>query len=193
MEDVASKPYRSTLRILFAAIGLLLLITLVNISTLQLSRAATRMHDVAIRLALGATSGSILRFLVIESCVLALLGGIGGVTASALFFRYLSTRPSPVTSLGVLSAINANTLGFVTVILIIAVLVFGVTPAWITSNADAYSAIKEDSRGSTGSRGRNWIRRCLVIVQIACAFTLLSAAGLLLRSFANLKGLDLGF
>ncbi len=178
---------------LFGAVGLVLLISCVNVANLLLARASGRGREIAVRQALGAQSPRLIRQLLTESLLLFLLGGIAGF---AILFstKNLLLRLVP-DSLPTLSdiAVSWNVLAFAIAVSVIAGIIFGLAPAWLTSRTDLIETLKQDGRGSRGSKGRSRARQILVIGELALSLVLMVAAGLLLRSFWDLYKVEPGF
>lgn len=190
-EDMVGETRRPVL-ILFGAVGCVLLIACANVANLLLARAASRTREFAVRAALGAGRAQVIRQLLTESLLLALLGGalgvlIGwwGVTAM------VKLAPANARLEGV--AVNWVVLGFTLGLSVLTGLVFGLVPALQWWRADVTEVLKEGSRGSTEGLGRNRVRSTLVIVEVALSLVLLAGAGLLLRSFARVSAVDPGF
>ncbi len=184
---------RQSLILLFSAVGLVLLISCVNVANLLLARASVRSREIAVRQALGALRTRLIRQFLTESLLLFLLGGIAGV---ALLFctQHLLLRLVPE-SLPHLTDISVNwgVLVFALAVSVAAGTIFGLAPAWITSGADLTGTLRQEGRGSSGSLGRSRARRILVISELALSLVLMVAAGLLLRSFWDLFKVQPGF
>jgi predicted permease len=184
---------RQTLVLLFGAVGLVLLISCVNVANLLLARASGRGREIAVRQALGAQSPRLIRQLLTESLLLFLLGGIAGV---AILFStknlLLRLVPDSLPTLNDI-AVSWNVLAFAVALSVVAGIVFGLAPAWLTSRTDLIETLKQDGRGSKGSPGRSRARQILVISELALSLVLMVAAGLLLRSFWDLYRVQPGF
>jgi putative ABC transport system permease protein len=192
LENLVGK-YRTNLGLLLGAVGLVLLIACANLANLFAARGAARAREFAIRTAVGASRVQIIRQLLIESFVVALLGGTLGFFI-ALWARdaLIALAPQEVSRFHDIS-FNLPVLGFTFIIASITAVLFGLWPAWQTSRADVQLALKAGSQGSgeapSAKRTRDW----LVIGQIALTLTLLIAAALVLKSFARLQSLQLGY
>jgi len=184
---------RQTLVLLFGAVALVLLISCVNVANLLLARASGRGREIAVRQALGAQSPRLIRQLLTESLLLFLLGGIAGF---AILFstKNLLLRLVP-DSLPTLNDITVSwsVLAFALALSVAAGIIFGLAPAFLTSRTDLIDTLKQDGRGSKGSRGRSRARQILVIGELALSLVLMVAAGLLLRSFWDLYKVQPGF
>jgi putative ABC transport system permease protein len=172
---------------------LVLLIACINVANLLLAQGQQRHKEIALRTALGAGRGSIVRQLLAESLVLALVGGLVGLSLG-----YVGIKAS-VAALGSLlppsltPSIDWRVLLFTLGITVFAGLLFGLTPALQASKPNLSLALGEGGRGEAGSRRRRWISRGLVVAEIAGALIMLSGAGLLLRSFLDFQNADAGF
>ena len=184
---------RQSLILLFGAVGLVLLISCVNVANLLLARTSVRSREIAVRQALGAQKARLIRQLLTESLLLFLLGGIAGF---ALLFcaRYflLQLVPEGLPHLNNIS-ISWDVLAFALVISVIAGTVFGLAPAWLMSRLDLTSTLRQEGRGASGSRQRSRARQVLVVTELALSLVLMVAAGLLLRSFWDLFAVQPGF
>jgi putative ABC transport system permease protein len=189
-EQIVGK-VRSTLWILFGAVSFVLLIACVNVANMSLARAATRQQEIAIRAALGAGRPRIIRQLLTESFLLAVIGGGAGALLAYGVIRVFSVslisglpRAEEVT-------VDGRVLLFTIAISIVTGAVFGLTPALRSSNPNLTETLKEGGRPSSGSRAG--LRNLLVISEIALSLVLLVGAGLLIKSFLRLQGVNAGF
>ncbi|HVG17700.1 MAG TPA: ABC transporter permease [Blastocatellia bacterium] len=183
---------RQSLLLLFAAVGVVLMIACTNVANLLLARAATRRREFAIRAALGASRWRILRQLLIESVLLALAGGGAGLLlANWSIDLLLKLAPANVPRLGGVS-LGWPVLGFTLALSVLTGIVFGIAPAWQGTKTDVQDTLKEGGRGATDSRGV-YLRNALVIAEVALAMVLLVGAGLLIKSLARLFASDPGF
>ena len=184
---------RQTLVLLFGAVALVLLISCVNVANLLLARASGRGREIAVRQALGAQSPRLVRQLLTESLLLFLLGGIAGfailLSAKNLLLRFV---PDSLPTLNDIT-VSWSVLAFALALSVAAGIIFGLAPAWLTSRTDLINTLKQDGRGSKGSRGRSRARQMLVISELALSLVLMVAAGLLLRSFWDLYKVQPGF
>ena len=184
---------RGMLWLVQAGVAAALLIGCANVASLLLARAVSRERELAIRAALGAGRARLMRLLLLESLVLFLLGGVGGLLVAwwsldALGSLGLSTLPR---AFGV--QLDLSVFAFTLGCALLTGLVFGALPAWSAARSDAAAALKEaGTRGSAGRRTTS-LRAALVVGEIALAVMLLSTAGLLVRSFSKLQAENPGF
>jgi putative ABC transport system permease protein len=184
---------RQSLLLLFSAVGLMLLVGCVNIANLMLARASSRSREIAVRHAIGATRGRLMRQLLTESLLLSIMGGIGGVLTLALAKPLLLHMiPESFPRLNEIS-VNWAVLGFALVVSIGAGTIFGLAPVRLARQLDVVKAIRQEGRSSTPSADRARARSVLVITEFALSLVLMIAAGLLLRSFWQLYKVQLGF
>jgi putative ABC transport system permease protein len=184
---------RPALRIIAAAVALLLLITCVNVASLMLIRASGRMSELAVRASLGATRSRIVRQLVIEGVVLAMAGGALGIVIAAGALRGLvALAPTQLPRVSTIR-LDTTTLGVAIVVSLITAVVFAVGPALSISSGDLFAFVRSGTRSLTGSRRSRRGRNALVVVQFALTLVVLTGAGLLARSLERLQRLDLGF
>ncbi len=184
---------RQSLILLFGAVGLVLLISCVNVANLLLARASARGREMAVRQALGAARMRLIRQLLTESLLLFVLGGITGFAVLFCARKFLlQFVPESLPRLNDIS-INWGVLAFAMVVSVAAGTIFGLAPAWLTSRLNLNATLRQEGRGSNGSRRRSRLRHALVIGELALSLVLMIAAGLLLRSFWDLFKVQLGF
>jgi putative ABC transport system permease protein len=192
LENLVGK-YRINLTLLLGAVGLVLLIACANLANLFAARGVARAREFAIHAAVGATRGQIVNKLLIESFVIALLGGALGFFL-AIWVRdgLIALSPGDVSRFHQIS-FDPPVLGFTFLVASLTTMLFGLWPAWHASHADIQLALKTGSAGSgdppSAKRARDW----LVISEIALTLTLLVAAGLIVKSFSRLQSLSLGY
>jgi len=183
---------RPVLVILLAAVGLVLMIACANVAGLLLSRTEGRRREMAVRMALGAGRGRLVRQLLVESIVLALLGGLVGVGLAVLGTRGLvSLRPPDLPRLDAIG-VDTRVLLFALAVSTVVGVLFGLLPAIQATRLDVQSMLREAGRGFAGSR-RQGARRMLVVGEVALALVLLVGAGLMTRSFVGLLSVDPGY
>lgn len=184
---------RSALFILLGAVALVLLIACANLTTMLLARAGAREREFAIRVALGAGRIQLLRQILSESVLLALIGGIAGSLLAVWGLDLLRN----IGSITVPRIAEANLDGRVLLVtLLVSIgtgILFGLAPAFSSGNPELTEALKEGGRGSTSGVRRNRLRNALVITEVALALVLLISAGLLMKSFVRLQSVDPGF
>jgi len=184
---------RQSLILLFGAVGMVLLISSVNVANLLLARASARGREMAVRQALGAARMRLIRQLLTESLLLFVLGGITGVAVLFCARKFLlQFVPESLPRLNDIS-ISWGVLAFAIVVSVAAGAIFGLAPAWLTSSLNLTATLRQEGRGSNGSRRRSRLRHLLVIGELALSLVLMVAAGLLLRSFWDLFKVQLGF
>jgi putative ABC transport system permease protein len=184
---------RQPLLLMMGAVGLVLLIGCVNVANLLLARAAARGREFAIRQALGAARMRLIRQLLTESLLLSLLGGIAGL--AILFFTrklLLQMIPATLPRLNDIS-INWTVLLFALGVSVLAGAFFGLAPALQAARLDPSHVLRQEGRGSKGSKNQKWTLDALVVTEFALSLVLLIAAGLLLHSFWDLFRVQPGF
>jgi putative ABC transport system permease protein len=197
LQDEVTRFYRSALLIMLGSVALVLLIACANVANLLLMRASGRVREMAVRAALGASRWRLARQLIVESLLLALVGGLAGLLLAVWGIDLiLSTIPPEIREfipryrdIG----INGATLAFALLATVLASLVFGLAPALHASRPDLNEALKEGSgKASGGARSRR-ARGLLVVSEIALSVVLLVGACLLIKSFVRLQQVDPGF
>jgi predicted permease len=184
---------RQSLILLFGAVGLVLLISCVNVANLLLARASARGREIAVRQALGAQRMRLIRQFLAESLLLFLLGGLAGIAILFSVGKFLLRLvPESLPHMNDIS-VNWGVLAFALAVSVAAGTVFGLAPAWLMSRSDLIGTLRQEGRGSSGSRDRSRARQILVISELALSLVLMVATGLLLRSFWDLFKVQLGF
>ena len=181
--------------LLFGAAGFLLLITCTNVASLLLARATVREREVAVRAAIGAGRGRLIRQFLTESIILAALGtALGVVVAIAGVRAMLAAAPIQVPRLTSHAiGIDARVLLFACAVAAITAVAFGIVPAAFMARGDVERPLRESGRGADAGTARRTARSALVIAEVALAVMLLVGAGLLARGFAHLVAQDPGF
>ena len=199
LRDQATLGIRSGLLILLGAVGLVLLIGCANVANLLLARASSRYQEIAIRVALGASRRRLVAQLLSESLVLSLAGGAAGLLVAAWLVEVPAVVSLAAPSVFVPYATHADEVGLDAVVLAFTLgvslatgFLFGIVPALRASRPSLYAALATRGPGSSDP-ARVRTRQVLVVAEVALALTLLVGAGLLLRSFANLRAIDPGF
>ncbi|HKF46560.1 MAG TPA: ABC transporter permease [Terracidiphilus sp.] len=193
LKEYVSGKLRRSLIVLWSAVGLILLIVCVNLSNLLLARAASRNKEFAMRSALGARLGRIVRQLLTESLVLAIAGASLGLVLAWAVLSYLAHQGSLALPLLNMVRIDGAALAWTLLIAVAAAILFGVAPALRMSARNLQEALKDSGHGTSEGRKHDRMRSVLVITEIALACVLLVGAGLLLRSFLRVLDIDLGF
>ncbi|HTV64808.1 MAG TPA: ABC transporter permease, partial [Bryocella sp.] len=184
---------RPALRVLFAAVLFVLLIACANVAGLMLTRASRRRSEIAVRSAMGAGRGEIMRQVLVESVVLAVCGGAAGVVLSVVLLKtMLQFVPEGMPRIDHVS-VDGTVLAFAAVASILTGILFGALPAWRMSRMDPALALREGTRSVAGGRGQHRLHGALVIAETAIGLVLLIGAGLLIRSFVHVLNVDPGF
>jgi putative ABC transport system permease protein len=193
LHDLAVGGMRPALLILLGAVCLVLLIACANLTTMLLARAATREHEMALRVALGAAPLRLLKQVFTESVLLALIGGAVGVVLA--LWGIESLKAIGAQTVPRLREVNVDVIVLsVTFAICVATgIIFGLAPGLASARPELTETLKEGGRSSTQGRRRNGLRNGLVIAEVALALVLLSAAGLLIKSFARLQNVNAGF
>jgi predicted permease len=186
--------FRQPLALLMGLVGLVLLIACANVANLMIARAAGRQKEIAIRLAVGATRGNIVRQILSEGLILAAAGGVFGALLAVWGGRVLLAFLPFANFTATLSADpDWRILAFTAAVSLACGILFGLAPAMQTTSPDLASTMKEQAGGVISSGAHVIVRKGLVIAQVALSLVLLTGAGLFLRSLGNLKQIDLGF
>ena len=193
MKEYVSGSLRRSLIALWCAVGLIMLIVCVNLSNLLLARAAARGKEFAMRSALGAGRGRLVRQLLTESLVLSGVGAVLGLGIAFAVITWLAHQGS--IALPLLSSVRVDgaALGWTVLIAVAAAVFFGTVPALRISRGNLQEVLKDSGHGTSAGRKHDRMRSVLVISEVALACVLLVGAGLLLRSFLRVLDVDLGF
>ena len=188
----ASTPVAGFFALLLAISGLVLLIASVNVASMLLARAVVRRREIAVRLALGAARGRLIRQLVTESVTLFVIGGVAGTLVAIWGTRLLERIDLPVElPLAVDLAPDVRALAFTLMVALLTGVAFGLAPALQASRLDFASALRGDTAGSGRSRSR--LRNALIVGQVALSLVLLTASGLFVRALDRGRRVDPGF
>ena len=195
LRDFLVRDARPSLQLLMVVVAIVFLIGCVNLAGLLLARGLARRGEFAVRAALGASRGRLVRQLVVESVVLSAFGGLAGFVLAHWAIQALVALTAGALTVGTSGPVrlNATCLFFTLVASIATAVAFGLVPALQASQVNPEMALRERSRGSVGDRRHHRIRKILVVAEVALAVVLLIGAGLLLRTFSSLVRVDLGF
>ena len=197
MQQLLVQNVRTALFVLLGAVGCVLLIACANVASLLLARATGRAREIAIRSAIGAGRGRIVRQLLTESVLLSVIGGVLGLVIGAVGVRaLLAVNPGNIPRIGPAGsavAVDWTVMSFTMLLALVTGILFGLVPAMQASRADLNITLKETgARGGSGMR-QNKARGLLVMVEMALAIVLLVGAGLLIRTFSALHSVAPGF
>ena len=190
LHETLTGDYREALLILLGVVGCVLLVACVNVANLMLARATARQKEFALRAALGASRWRIVRQVMVESLLLAVIGGALGFVLSLWALRLLIKAIPIQLPFWMNFGVDLRVLGFTLGITLLTGLIFGAIPALQTSRVDLNDTLKEGGRGSIGFRARS--RNLLVVTEIALSLVLLVGAGLMIRSFLRLRNVNIG-
>jgi predicted permease len=197
MQEIMVRNVRSSLLVLLGAVAFVLLIACANVANLLLVRATVRRREIAIRAAIGAGRGRIVRQLLTESVALAVMGGAAGLALGIAGIRaLLAVNPGNIPLIGAGGSrvgIDGRVLLFTLVVSVVTGLVFGLAPALQASRADLNSAIKESSSRAASGFRQNRARALLVVVEMGLALVLLVGAALFIRTFLALRAVNPGY
>ena len=185
---------RHLMWILLGSVTLVLLIACANVANLQLTRAAARQKEMAIRMALGGGRWRLIRQLLTEGLLLAMIGGLGGLLLALWGLDVVRTLiPEGVVPRAHEISFDWRVLAFCLVVSLLSGIVFGLAPAWRVSHSNLHGALKGGAKQINAGIARGRLRSSLVIVEVALALALTVGAALLLRTFANLRSVEPGF
>ncbi|WP_263385355.1 ABC transporter permease [Granulicella arctica] len=193
LKEFVSGKLRRSLVVLWSAVGLILLIVCVNLSNLLLARAATRSKEFALRKALGAGAGRLVRQTLTESLVLSSGGALLGLVLAWAMITWLAHQGSIALPLLSSLRIDGSVLGWTLGITLLSAVLFGLLPGLRISGTSLMEALNSTGRGGSEARGQDRLRSMLVVSEISLACVLLVGAGLLLRSFLHILDVDMGF
>ena len=193
LQEAISIDVRPALLVMLGAVGLVLLVACANIANLLLARATSRVREIALRIAIGAGRGRIIRQLLTEAAVLGLLGGLAGIALAYWGVHALLTLvPQNLPNVNAIR-VDGTVLGFALLLSVLAGIIFGLAPAFFAANSSLRDSLQE-SGGRSGEGGRRKrARGVLAVAEISLAMVLLVAAGLLVRSFVALTSVNPGF
>jgi putative ABC transport system permease protein len=192
-DEVVGGTVRTALWVMMGAVVAVLLIACANVANLLLSRAAAREREIGVRVALGASRRRVVRQLLTESVLLGIIGGVAGVVVAWAGLRLLMRlAPADLPRIEQVS-LDPVMFGLALLLSVVTGLAFGLVPALQSSRTAVSAALREGGRGGTAGRQGQRLRRVLVGAQLAMVVVLLTAAGLMIRSFIELQRVDLGF
>lgn len=193
LQESRTQEIRQPLVMLWAAVGVVLIIACVNIAGLLLARSVQRTREIATRLALGSSRGVVVRQLLVESAVLAVAGGLLGLVVGQLVLTGLLRLSADVFPIGYPIALDARVLAATLVLSVLTSVLFGLVPALQATRVDVQVALAESGSRAVAGGSSRWARQVLVAGEIALSVILLTGAGLLVRTFVELRRLDPGF
>jgi putative ABC transport system permease protein len=194
MDIVVGQQLQRSLYVLLAAVGMLLLIGCANVANLVLARGTAREREVAVRAALGAGRGRLVRQFLAENLLLAIVGGLFGIALGSGLMVWLKYMLPPFYLPAAINVeMDLRVLAFTFALAVTTGIVFGLAPALSATKLDLAGAMKEGGRGAAGDSGRRRLRSALVVAEVALAFILLTGGGLLVRSFFQMMQVELGF
>ena len=192
LREAVSGSTRPALLAMFGSVVFVLLISTVNIANRLLSRAAARERELAVRLSLGAAHSRLIRQMLTESTLLALMGGAAGIVLAALGIRLLRTwQPNDLPRMEGM-ALDGYVLAFTVMVSLVAGLLFGMVPAMQSARTDLTTSLKQGGRGGASGAAHRGSHSFLVVAEVAMSLALLVGAGLFLRSFVRLQQVNSG-
>lgn len=179
--------------VVMGAVCFVLLIACANVANLLLSRSAHRAREIAVRIALGASRRRVVRQLLVESVLLAVIGGSIGLLLAVAGVRVFDAAvQDPGKPFWIIFKVDYVVFGYMAAICVLTAILFGLAPALHVSKTNTNDVLKESGRGSAGTRRARWLSGVMVVVELALTVVLLAGAGLLIRSFIKMYSLDLG-
>ncbi len=184
---------RPLLRMLFLAVAVVLLIACANLAGLLLVRAIRRQREIAVRMAMGAPAAALLRQMMLESLAISIVGGLVGIGLAALAVTFgRDLLPETLPHVDAIT-LNWSVVGFALLLAILTGFFCGLAPGFAALRTNVNASLKEGGRSGSAGGGHARLRSTLVVLEIAVALVLLTASGLLLRSFSKMSAVDLGF
>jgi putative ABC transport system permease protein len=193
LHDIMVGPVRSALVVLFAAVGMVLLIACANVANLLLVRGTARHNELAVRASLGASRGRLVAQMLAESVVLGACGAAAGVVVARWGIEALTAMAPPDIPRLDTVGVDPAVLGFAVALAVVTALAFGLGPAVSLARVPLASTLRVGGRGETGGRARGGQRAALLVAEVGLSVMLLVGAGLLLRSFAELQSVRTGW
>jgi putative ABC transport system permease protein len=192
-QELMVQNIRPALLMLTGAVALVLLIACANVANLLLARAVDRQKEIALRVALGASRGRIVRQLLVEAVLLACVGGFAGLLVASWGVSFLTSSAATALPRAQNIAVEWRVALFALGLAIVTGIVFGLVPALQATRVDIRESLNEEGRGGSASRRHRSLRSALVVMEVGLALVLLVGAGLLLRSFSTLTRVTPGF
>lgn len=193
VQQAVGRGFHTALLVLWGVVTGVLLIACANVANLMLAHAASRQKEIAVRLALGAGCGRVMRQWLTQSILLSLLGGgLGVILSQGGVKLFVAAGPANIPRLSTVS-LDSTALFFTLGAALLTGVIFGLVPAWYSSRADLNEVLKDSNRGASTGVSSHFTRNALVVAEAALATVLLVGAGLMLQSFAKLVATDRGF